>query len=114
MLGRWLYIGSPHYSTFNATQHISYISDIGATSWGYPLFIAGSATCVVVFDIAFIAERWLRHRGRLAQNYNTTEKILSICAIIAAIVGACGLIFLTIFNTKKYPHVHDAMLVVFM
>ncbi|KAF2168996.1 hypothetical protein M409DRAFT_21007 [Zasmidium cellare ATCC 36951] len=114
MLGRWVAIGSPHYSTFNDTQHIAYISDIGATSWGKPLFIAGSAVCVVVFDLAFVAERWLRHKGRLTQNYNNTEKILSICATIAAIVGALGLIFLTIFDTKRYPHVHDAMLIVFI
>jgi len=114
MLGHWLVLGSPHYSSLHAGQHIAYISDIGATSWGYPLFIAGSAVTVVVFDLAFLSERWLRHRGRLAQNYSNSEKILSICATIAAIIGACGLIFLTIFNTVKFPHVHGAMLVVFI
>lgn len=95
-------------------QQVSFISDIGATSWGKPLFIAGSAVTVVVFDLAFISERWLRHKGRLAKNYNWTEKILSICSMIAAIIGACGLIFLTIFDTRRYPNVHTAMLVVFM
>ncbi|KAF7195041.1 Protein SFK1 [Pseudocercospora fuligena] len=114
MLGRWVAIGSPHYVSFNAEQRIAYISDIGATNWGKPLFIAGSAVSVVTFDLVFIAERWLRHRGRLTQNYNMTEKILSICATIAAIVGAAGLILLTIFDTRRYPHVHDAMLVVFI
>lgn len=136
MLGRWVAIGSPHYSSFNTDQHIAYISDIGARNWGKPLFIAGSAVAVVVFDVAFVAERWLRHTGRLTQNYNRTEQILvrihghmrtrsddgimanatvqSIFATIFAIVGAAGLILLTIFDTVRYPHVHDAMLVVFI
>ena len=114
MLGTWLAKGSPHYSSFNANQHIAYISDIGARSWGKPLFIAGSAVCVVTFDLAFISERWLRHKGRLTQNYNKTEKILSVFATIFAVIGAAGLILLTIFDTVRYPHVHDAMLVVFI
>ncbi|KAK4561079.1 hypothetical protein LTR86_005034 [Recurvomyces mirabilis] len=114
MLGTWLAQGSPHYAWQGAEQSITYISDIGASKFGYPLFIAGSAVTVVVFDIAFISERWLRHKGRLAHNYNKTEKILSVFAIIFAIIGAAGLIFLTIFNTKKYPTVHDTMLVVFI
>ncbi|CAK3850212.1 SFK1-like membrane [Lecanosticta acicola] len=114
MLGRWLALGSPHYSSFHATQHITYISDIGATSWGKPLFITGSAVAVVTFDLAFISERWLRHTGRLTPNYNVSEIILSAFATLFAVVGAAGLILLTIFDTVHYPHVHDAMLVVFI
>lgn len=114
MLGTWLAMGSPLYAWMDPGMHIAYISDIGATSWGRPLFIAGSAVAVVTFDIAFISERWLRHKGRLAKNYNKTEKILSVCAIIFAVIGAAGLILLTIFDTKTWPNVHDAMLVVFM
>ncbi|KAF2725688.1 SFK1-like membrane protein [Polychaeton citri CBS 116435] len=114
MLGTWTARGSPRYAWLGNGQRIAYISDIGATGYGKPIFIATSAVMVVTFDIAFIAERWLRHRGRLTRNYNITEKILSIFAIIFAIVGACGLIFLTIFDTKRYPNVHDAMLAVFI
>lgn len=114
MLGRWLAIGSPQYSEFSDGQHITYISDIGATSWGKPLFITGSAVAVVVFDLAFISERWLRHKGRLAQNYTMAEKILSAFATLFAIIGAAGLILLTIFDTKHYHTVHDSMLAVFM
>jgi len=114
MLGRWCAIGYPHYSYMPENQRIVLISDIGATSWGYPLFIAGSAVSVVVFDLAFISERWLRHTGRLTRNYNTSEKILSGFAIAFAIIGALGLIFLTIFDIKDYDHVHDSMLYVFI
>lgn len=94
-------------------QKIAYISDIGAQGL-QPLFIAGSAVTVVVFDAVFISERWLRHRGRLAHNTSRGQKILSICAIIFAIIGAAGLILLTIFDTVDYPNAHDAFLAVFM
>lgn len=109
----WIDNGKPHLPGFHTTQRIAYLSDIGATNLK-PLFIAGSAVTVVVFDFAFIAERWLRHRGRLAHNTSLTQKLLSIFAIIFAIIGALGLILLTIFDTVHHPHVHDAMLVVFI
>ena len=56
MLGYWISVGSPHYEEMGDNQQIAYISDIGAT-FLKPLFIAGSATMVVVFDLAFISER---------------------------------------------------------
>ena len=58
--------------------------------------------------------RWLRHKGRLTPNYSKRETFLSICAIFFAIVGAAGLIFLSIFDTKNYPRVHDGCLVIFV
>lgn len=114
MLGNWAANGKHLYPWNNPNQYNPYISDIAATSWGKPLFITGSAVMVVVFDVSFIAERWLRHKGRLTKNYATSEKILSGFAIGFAIIGGAGLILLTIFDTRRYPHVHVAMLVIFM
>lgn len=114
MLGAWAANGEPHYVSMSANQDIAYISDIGATSWGKPLFITGSAVAQVCFVAAFLSERWLRHRGRLTHNYSTGEKAMSICASIFAIIGAAGLITLTACDTRRFPSVHDAMLVVFM
>ncbi|KAK3070453.1 hypothetical protein LTR53_010440 [Teratosphaeriaceae sp. CCFEE 6253] len=114
MLGTWLAQGSPHYPWLHPSQHVTYISDVAVTKWGYPLFIAGSAVTVVIFDLAFISERWLRHKGRLAHNYSMVDKILSVCAILFAIVGAVGLVLLTIFNTRDHPTFHASMLVVFI
>lgn len=113
MLGYWLAAGSPHYVEMGANQHIAYISDIGAT-FLKPLFITGSVTMVVVFDLTFIAERWLRHKNRLTPNYSRREAFLNVCAIIAAIIGAVGLIVLTVYDIKHHKHVHDACLGVFM
>jgi hypothetical protein len=94
-------------------QTIAYISDIGATNL-QPLFIAGSAVSVVVFDVCFISERWLRHKGRLAHNTSLTQKVLSGFACAFAIIGAIGLILLTILDTVDHPTAHDICLVIFM
>lgn len=114
MLLKWVVDGEPHYPWMAGDDSIAYLSSIGSTDWGYPLFIAGSAVTVVLFNSAFISERWLRHRGRLHQNYSKSEKILSVLAIFFAFVGAVGLVCLTIFDTKRYHSAHDALLVVFM
>ncbi len=113
MLAYWLAAGSPHYVEMGPNQRIAYISDVGAT-FLKPLFIAGSATMVVVFDLAFISERWLRHKARLTPTYSKWEAFLSVCGIIFAIAGAAGLILLSIFDTKHYPKTHDAMLGLFI
>ena len=113
MLGYWLAAGSPHYVDMSQGQDVAYISNIGAT-FLQPLFIAGSTTMVVVFNATFIAERWLRHKNRLTPNYTKKEAFLSICAIIAAMVGAIGLILLTIYNIKNHDRMHDICLGVFM
>lgn len=114
MLLTWIVKGKPQYWFMDPVQKILYISDIGATSWGKPIFIATSCVMVVTFDLVFIAERWMRHTGRLAPNSNKWEKAFSIISIVASIVGAAGLIFLTIFDTARHYTVHHAMLGVFM
>lgn len=113
MLGTWIARGSPHYVSMEQGQTIAYISDIGATNL-QPLFIAGSAVSVVVFDVCFVSERWLRHKGRLAHNTSITQKILSGFACAFAIIGAIGLILLTILDTVDHPTAHDICLVIFM
>ena len=79
-----------------------------------PLFIAGSTVTVVLLDASLIAERWLRHAGRLAPNTGTFQKAMSICAVLASIAGAVGIILLSIYDTAHYPQMHDRCLGVFM
>jgi len=105
----WAATGKPHYSTMSQGQHIPYISDIGAETLK-PMFIAMSAVSVVSFDFAFLFERYLRHQGKLARNTSKWQKVYSACATIAAIVGAAGLILLTIFDTKRHHTLHDVFL----
>jgi len=120
---------SEHLTPMSQGQHIAYaanpiltrailtvsryISDIGAHTL-QPLFIAAGSTTVVTFNLTFMVERWLRHRGRLVRNDSKSQKILAVCAIIAACIGGIGLILLTCLNDVKHHTAHDTCLVVFM
>lgn len=92
---------------------IAYISDIGAQELK-PLFIAGSVVTVVLLDLAFFAERWLRHRGRLVRNQSSGERVLVWLSIFFAVVGAAGLILLSIFDTWRHKRLHDVFLLLFI
>jgi hypothetical protein len=104
-------IQEPGVLTSDSTR---YISDIAATRLK-PLFIAGCTITVVFLDLAFLAERWLRHSGRLASNKGRFDKFCSIASILASIVGAVGLIGLSVFDIQHYSvHRHDTFLAIFM
>lgn len=114
MLIFWEAQGRPRYRWMGKHQTFPYISDVGATHQMKPVFIAGSVITVVLFDIAFIMERQLRKRGRLARYTSRTQVWLDRSAILFSLVGAAGLILLTIFDTKRYHTYHDVFLLVFM
>ncbi|KAI9663517.1 MAG: hypothetical protein M1831_002526 [Alyxoria varia] len=117
LLGLLLYwvvaIDTRGLPTLSQGQTIPFISDIGALRLK-PLFIAGSATMVVFLNAGLIFERWMRHTGRLAPNTSWVQKILSIIAIIGAMIGGIGLILLSIFDTFRHPVAHDRLLAVFI
>ena len=79
-----------------------------------PLFIAMGTVSVVSFDLGLLAERWMRHAGHLLRNTSTAQKVLSGISIAFSIIGAAGLILLTIFDTWRHNTLHNAFLAVFM
>ena len=99
--------------TLDADMSLPYISDIGAVTLK-PLFIAGSVVTTITLDLSFAAERWLRHKGRLAPNKSLGEKVLMALTIIFAIVGTVGLICLSIFDTWRHAQLHDIFLILFI
>ncbi|EKD19346.1 uncharacterized protein L3040_009214 [Drepanopeziza brunnea f. sp. 'multigermtubi'] len=111
----WWAVGKhkAHLSPMEPSQHISYISDIGALEL-QPLFISMGTVTVVSFTSVFVTERWLRHRGTIARNTSSFQKLLSVLATLFAIAGMIGLIILTCRNNVDYSNVHDACLVVFI
>ncbi|KAK0109574.1 hypothetical protein ONS95_002260 [Cadophora gregata] len=113
LLIHWTSTGKPHYASMDASQSIAYISDVGAQSLK-PLFIAGSCVTTIFLDLSFLSERWLRHRGRLAKNQTLTEKVLSWLSMFFALIGTCGLILLSIFDTLRHPTLHDIFLLLFI
>src|SRR5437016_12078603 len=113
MLIDWEVNGHPFYPSMSPDQKIAYISDIGAGKLR-PLFITGCVTTTIFLDLAFVAERWLRHKAILAPNTEATEKVLSLLSILFALVGTCGLVLLSIFDTLHHPHLHRLLLLLFM
>ncbi|KIW01673.1 uncharacterized protein PV09_06856 [Verruconis gallopava] len=113
MLLTWVVDGKPHLPTMDVGQVVPFISDIGAWKMK-PVFIAMGTVTVVSFDLAFISERWLRHRGKLTPNTSVWQKTFAVISIIASVVGAAGLILLTIFDALHHPNVHDICLVLFI
>ncbi len=94
-------------------QRIAYISDVGASHLK-PLFITGCVLTTILLDTSLAADRWLRHKGRLAPNTTTAEKVLSGLTIACAIVGTAGLILLSVFDTARHPRLHDVFLFLFI
>jgi hypothetical protein len=113
LLISWNVDGKPRYPSMGANQNIAYISDVGAQHLK-PLFIAGSCVTTIFLDLSFLSERWLRHNGRLARNTTLTEKVLSGLSMAFALMGTCGLILLSIFDTLRHHTLHDIFLLLFI
>ncbi|KAI9923637.1 hypothetical protein MW887_008457 [Aspergillus wentii] len=94
-------------------QTIAYISDVGAQHLK-PLFIGGCVVTVVFLDLAFLAERWLRHAGQLVPNKGLFDKTCAILSIFFSIAGALGLILLSIFDTLRHSNLHTGFLALFI
>lgn len=109
----WEAIGHPIYPSMEQGQTIAYISDVGAFGLK-PLFITGCVITTVSLDLGFMAERWLRHTGRLARNTSRTQSTFSVISIIFAVAGSAGLILLSIFDTYHHKHLHDGFLFLFV
>ncbi|KAI0408184.1 Frag1/DRAM/Sfk1 family-domain-containing protein [Xylaria palmicola] len=101
------------YPSMEPNQTIAYISDVGASEIK-PLFVVGCVLTTVFLDASFIADRFLRHRGRLVPNTSLSQKILSGLAIFFALIGTIGLTFLSGFDTVRYPRLHNVFLALFI
>lgn len=130
MLITWLASGRPKY--VSQEGKIAYISDVGADKLK-PLFVVACSITGVSFFLALSIERWLRHSGRcvafthfywttsdidghvrLVANMRRRERVLSTLAIIGSFIGGCGLILLSIFDTKRHTNLHRLFLLIFI
>ncbi|KAF9000711.1 Frag1/DRAM/Sfk1 [Cyathus striatus] len=111
MLLTWVCTGRPKYVSQEGT--IAYISDVGADILK-PLFVTGCAITAVGFFLSLVVERYLRHSGRLMPNMRMRERVLGTLAVLGSFIGGCGLILLSVFDTKRFPSLHRVFLLVFM
>jgi len=111
MIITWAATGTPHYVSQDGD--IPYISDIGADILK-PLFITGCAITGVGFVLTLLIERTLRSHGRLVEHMRRRERVFAWLAVLGSIIGAAGLILLSIFDTKRHTSLHRVFLLVFM
>ncbi|KAI9648788.1 hypothetical protein NHQ30_003428 [Ciborinia camelliae] len=103
-------LATPPYPTMAPRFHtVPYVSDIGATKEMQPVFIMGCVLTTFLLAGCFVAERALRHKGRLARNTDMTERVVASLSIVSAVIGSLGLIFLSIFDVCRYKRVHNTM-----
>ncbi|KAL1892112.1 hypothetical protein Sste5346_007267 [Sporothrix stenoceras] len=103
-----------HYVSMDDNQSVAYISDIGASPKFKPMFIALCVVTTVTLDLSFLADRWLRHSGRLTPNGSTGQKVLGSLTIFFALLGTAGLILLSIFDVAHHKNLHDGFLLLFL
>jgi len=111
LLGVWLHDGRPRYPTMEGS--IAYISDIGA-SYLKPLFVVGAIITGLGFFATLVVDAMLRRSGILERSGRKRSKWLAYLSVVAAFIGAMGLILLSGFDTDRYPTLHDAFLAVFI
>lgn len=114
MLLYWVLVDDKKpYESMQDDQKVAYISDVGASRLK-PLFVTGCIVTTIFLDLSFLADRWLRHKGRLAPNISIWEKIFFGLSIFFAAIGTVGLTCLSGFDTLHYPRVHILFLILFI
>lgn len=61
-----------------------------------------------------LLERHLRHLRRIPGSLRKRQTVLDILSLVFAIIGAIGLVILSVCDTIDYPTVHWSMTVVFI
>jgi len=111
MLLTWLITGRPKYVSTQVA--VVYISDVGA-SYLKPLFVTACCITGVGLVLSLSIERLLRHSGRLPVERRRRERIFSRLSIVGAVIAMLGLVFLSGFDTGRYPTPHLCFLLVFI
>lgn len=78
------------------------------------LFIVCASVQAAFFILSLVAERYLRHSGRLPRNMRVREKVFSGFAIFFSIPGQIGIILVAVFDSKNHSHTHFSMLILFI
>ncbi|CCK71476.1 Frag1/DRAM/Sfk1 family protein KNAG_0H00600 [Huiozyma naganishii CBS 8797] len=113
MLVVWAAQGHPIYWFMHTDQFPVYISDIGATNLR-PLFISCAGWQGIGYVLCIVLEFAQRHWFKMNPWFTIHERNFILAAIVLATIGELGLLFCTIFSTALYPHVHTAMVCIFI
>jgi hypothetical protein len=64
----------------------------------------------VGFVITLLVARVLRNHGRLVASMRRRESVFAWLAVLGSVIGAAGLILLSIFDTKRHTRLHRVFL----
>ncbi|KAL6451831.1 SFK1 Protein SFK1 [Candida maltosa Xu316] len=91
-----------------------YISDIGATNL-QPLFISCTGFQNIFFVGTLVMGWYLRKYTNKIQPYiSKHQPRLALASIACAIIGQLGILFVAVFNTRRYHQVHITMVGIFI
>ncbi|EAZ63513.1 hypothetical protein PICST_86162 [Scheffersomyces stipitis CBS 6054] len=113
LLVAWYIQGTPKYSFMKHNQSPAYISDIGATNLK-PLFISCAGFQGIFFMWTLIMEYYLRTHRKLQPYVSTKQPKFAIVSIVCGFIGQLGILFVSIFDTKRFHDVHLSMVGVFI
>ncbi|KAI3616031.1 fk506 suppressor [Moniliophthora roreri] len=88
---------------------IAYISDVGADVLK-PLFVASCTITAASFFLSLLIEKSLRYWGRT----HKSERVFGALAVLYSFSGGCGLILLSVFDTKRYKRTHKQCMWAFL
>ena len=72
------------------------------------LVIIMSSIVAALFILSLFLERWLRHVDRIPGTIHSKQRTYDIVAIILGIIGAAGLVVLSVFDDQNHATVHCA------
>lgn len=113
LLSAWSLQGKPNYSFMTHPQDPVYISDVGATNL-QPLFISCTGFQMIFFVGTLLMELYLRLKRKLQPFVSDKQPKFAITSIVCAFLGQCGILFVSIFNTKNFHKVHISMVAIFI
>ncbi len=114
MIVCWAATGSRRYPEMFAKQEWPYMSNTGATTWGKPIFVAGSTITVLLLCTTFGLERWFRHRRRLIHYKSMWTAGLFVASAVCTSIGSIALVFLTIFDVRHHSSIHYPLVATFL
>jgi len=110
MLAIWTRRGYPDYNRGNVT--VPFVSDMFAFS--RTLVIIMSSFTAGLYILSLFLERWLRHVDRIPGTIHSKQRTFDIVAIVMGIIGAAGLVILSVFNDQTHPTIHWIFALVFI
>lgn len=114
MLACWSIQGHPIYKFMGYTkQDPVFISDIGATNL-QPLFISCAGFQGIFFVGTILMGYILRSKKKLQPYVSTKQPRFAVTSLVFVIIGQLGILFVSIFNTNKFPRVHISMVGIFI